>query len=710
MPESTLTRQLSAQHDTNMVLLRQDLVPSIRTGMNRRDLPGGPAPDESLQDYQARTGLRVQSPINGLRTSLLFVRLPQENTRLGLDLEAVRSRLPALTHEGFPLFNNYLNATVAALRNLPAITRDALGANNASGISADAARPNTVSGSGGGLGHDAVLDPGRGGTHGVFIVVGTMPGDVPQAAVRFIGIQGYRARSYNAVALALKNAQLEMGRLVVENRGLRGKLTVFEQTNKKQQNTKGPDMHGYLGGIKTLGKKFGFMEEPWITVAVFTAAPANGSPPHVTPEAIEAMFKTPKLYLQYLTCAIYDHVPQKYHDLVDWTTFPNFGNNFVKYLNAGRSSVVNTLKANLPKILAECEITSNKGDLLYHPGEDRKGPPSAYPPIFYTAQKKNVQTRLLNPVLPMALRCMIFGPASIADKGNVKPLSTTLGYLWQLPTEGLTIGSICFTLTAIISVLSAVDTQFEEKGKISGIPFQTYFRGYKKLLMKTAETPGVRNILKVWTTAVFKKVAAAKLLDEPVIPDDEAEAAAEAEFAAAMEGMMLGEDPTVENPNPAFDWGQDDVDNASDPERQVEGRPQEIDQEEPEQELEEEEEPVPVVAVRRRGTGGARGGARAVVLDSDEDPAVTEPRRRGRRGAAVPVAIEEPPVQVQKKVPHQQTLGLRTLEHANMLYTPLNRGSSKEVAREANLKAHWVGIRGVIPILLGCYLDNGLMA
>ncbi|KAJ7778907.1 hypothetical protein B0H16DRAFT_1837980 [Mycena metata] len=453
---------------------------------------------------------------------------------------------------------------------------------------------------------------------------------------------------------ALKNAQLEMGRLVVENRALRSKLAVFEQTNKKQQSIKGPDVHGYLGGIKTLGKKFGFMQEPWITLAVFTAAPANGPPPHATPQDLEAMFKTPKVYAQYLTCAIYEHVPHKYHDLVDWTSFPNFGNNFVKYVNAGRSSAVNTLKANLPKILAECKITSNKGDLLYHPGEDRNGPPSAYPPIFYTAQKKNIRTQLLNPVLPMALRCMIFGPASIADKGNVKPLSTTLGYLWQLPTEGLTIGSICFTLTALISVLSGVDTQFEEKGKTSGIPFQTYFRGYKKLLMKTVETPGVQNILKVWTTAVFKKVAAAKLLDEPVIPDDKAEAAAEAEFAAAMEGMTLGEDPAVENLNPAFDWGQDDVDNASESEQQIEGGHQGIDQEEEEQELE-EEEPVPAAMARGRGGGAgrARGGARAVVLDSDEDLdedlAVVEPRRTGRRRAAVPAVIE-PPAQVQKKV------------------------------------------------------------
>ncbi|KAJ7778906.1 hypothetical protein B0H16DRAFT_1448455 [Mycena metata] len=200
MPESTPTRQLSARHDADMHLLRRDLAPSIRNGTNFRDLPGGPVPHESLEEHRARMGFRVQFPIDGLRTSLYFVCLPQQNTRLGLELD--RSRLPALRHrEGFPLFNNYLNATMAALENLLVITGGALGASTASGIAADAASPDTVLGSGGGAGHDAVLGPGEGGTHIVFGVVGTMPGDVPQAAVQFARIPSYRARSYNAQAL-----------------------------------------------------------------------------------------------------------------------------------------------------------------------------------------------------------------------------------------------------------------------------------------------------------------------------------------------------------------------------------------------------------------------------------------------------------------------------------------------------------------------------
>lgn len=42
---------------------------------------------------------------------------------------------------------------------------------------------------------------------------------------------------------------------------------------------------------------------------------------------------------------------------------------------------------------------------------------------------------------------MLFGSASIKALGKAKPQAGTLGYIWQL--EGLTIGSICFTLIVV---------------------------------------------------------------------------------------------------------------------------------------------------------------------------------------------------------------------------------------------------------------------
>lgn len=99
-------------------------------------------------------------------------------------------------------------------------------------------------------------------------------------------------------------------------------------------------------------------------------------------------------------------------------------------------------------------------------------------------------------------------------------------------------------------MLSGVDTLFEETGKISKIPYLTYFRQYKKMLMKNRETPGVRHIITFWTKIVFAGVPLATAIDDAAVADDEAEAAAEAEFAAAFEDMNLGESGNI-----SFDFG-----------------------------------------------------------------------------------------------------------------------------------------------------------
>ncbi|KAJ7450427.1 hypothetical protein FB451DRAFT_1410403 [Mycena latifolia] len=437
---------------------------------------------------------------------------------------------------------------------------------------------------------------------------------------------------------ALKTTQLEMARLAAENRDLRVKLAASEDRNGgKKKKAKGVDVLGYQEVIKTLGKKFGFMQEPWINPAGFTSRPAN-TPPHETPAQIEMMFKSAALYLQYITSNLYDHVPAKFHELVDASIFPDFADNFIKHLNAGRSSAANTLKAILDGILDDFKIGKDRDTLLYHPGEDTKRPPSSTPPIFYTNLKKNAQTMFLNPVLPMALRGMLFGAGSVRKQGTAKPQANTLGYIWKL--DGLTISSICFTLITILRVLSGTDTLFEEKGKISGIPYLAYFHQYKKLLMKNATTPGVKNILRYWTKIVFQGVSTVVGLDDEVVDDGEAEAAAEAEFAAAMEGMSLGDDAAQDVDFEGF--GDDGQDEAANTFHQADIQPPEV-SEEPElvnqvDDLSIVPAPAPIRGRGGRATGRGRGRGKHRVVDSEEeleeaveDIAQVLPRRTRRR-------------------------------------------------------------------------------
>ncbi|KAJ7782437.1 hypothetical protein DFH07DRAFT_949242 [Mycena maculata] len=343
---------------------------------------------------------------------------------------------------------------------------------------------------------------------------------------------------------ALKQTQLELARAQVE---LRAKDLFIEDLQKatgrkSKSKAAGPDPLNYLDIIVTLGKKFGVMQEPWVSPAAFSARPEEGTPPHNTPNEIDALFKTPALYLQYLTCKIYNNVPDKYHELVNASTFPNFRDNFLKHLSAGRSSAVDRLKTNVDKILIECSIKNKVEELLYFPGEDAKHPPSTYPPIFHASLKKDAKGWLLNEAPPLALWCMIFGGSSIKNKGKTKPSTNTLGYGWKLDSEGLTIEAIAFTLIAFIFVLRGADTAFEEKGKITNIPYQSLFRTYVCRLMKHANAPGVRKVLRFWHKIVFAGVATAEAIEDAGMNDSEAEAASDAEFAAAMEGISLRDD------------------------------------------------------------------------------------------------------------------------------------------------------------------------
>ncbi|KAJ7241191.1 hypothetical protein B0H12DRAFT_45911 [Mycena haematopus] len=133
---------------------------------------------------------------------------------------------------------------------------------------------------------------------------------------------------------ALRNAQLEMGRLVVENRDLKAKLVVSESGTGRRRKPIAAELNpdGYLEAVVSLGKKFGYMEEPWVHPAVFTDRPVEGAPPHESAEEIDELFKSPKLYQQFLTSCLYDHVPALFHKLIDSAKFPTFSENVSEFL------------------------------------------------------------------------------------------------------------------------------------------------------------------------------------------------------------------------------------------------------------------------------------------------------------------------------------------------------------------------------------------
>ncbi|KAK7006889.1 hypothetical protein R3P38DRAFT_3366729 [Favolaschia claudopus] len=227
---------------------------------------------------------------------------------------------------------------------------------------------------------------------------------------------------------ALRDTQLQLARTQVE---LRAYQTIAQTTSGSKKKPQA-NPHNYLDAVQALAKSFALMHEPWLSAAVFAARPADGPPAHGTAEEIDAIFKSSKLYINLLTCTLYEHIPVKFHSLVDASSFPGFKDNFLKYMSIGRSNFVERLKGSWEKLQTESDMKKTPEQfLLYFPGDDKSKLPLLSPPIFYSGLKKDAKGWLLNPILPLSLRCLLYGPASIKDQGKAKPTSKTYGVMWN---------------------------------------------------------------------------------------------------------------------------------------------------------------------------------------------------------------------------------------------------------------------------------------
>ncbi|KAK6975024.1 hypothetical protein R3P38DRAFT_3238366 [Favolaschia claudopus] len=332
---------------------------------------------------------------------------------------------------------------------------------------------------------------------------------------------------------ALRDTQLQLARTQVE---LRAYQTIAQTTSGSKKKPQA-NPHNYLDAVQALAKSFALMHEPWLSAAVFAARPADGPPAHGTAEEIDAIFKSSKLYINLLTCTLYEHIPVKFHSLVDASSFPGFKDNFLKYMSIGRSNFVERLKGSWEKLQTESDMKKTPEQfLLYFPGDDKSKLPLLSPPIFYSGLKKDAKGWLLNPILPLSA----MPPVRPRQHQGPRKGKAYFKDIWgHVEHQELTIESISFVLIAIFFVLSDKDTSFEEKGKTSHIPYQAHFDPHKTRLMKYRNTPRVRNIIRFWSDIVFAGVSRA--VTEGPLNDSDAEAASDEEFAQAMEELSLGD-------------------------------------------------------------------------------------------------------------------------------------------------------------------------
>ncbi|KAJ7725386.1 hypothetical protein B0H16DRAFT_283317 [Mycena metata] len=174
----------------------------------------------------------------------------------------------------------------------------------------------------------------------------------------------------------------------------------------------GPNSLGYHSVITNLGKSFSILVFPFIDAGLFSAKVA---PPLI--HALDLWKPNPMSaeLPRYLTAAIYAHVPEKYHPLIDRSNFPDFANNFIRQANAQRSTSLNTIKTYLTTLLAT--LMSDMKDihnplewqaLVLFPGEPEGEEISGFPPILYPNLVKNPQTVFKNTVLTQASLTVFF--------------------------------------------------------------------------------------------------------------------------------------------------------------------------------------------------------------------------------------------------------------------------------------------------------------
>ncbi|KAF8183085.1 hypothetical protein K438DRAFT_1975334 [Mycena galopus ATCC 62051] len=93
---------------------------------------------------------------------------------------------------------------------------------------------------------------------------------------------------------ALKDAQLKPAQAEVELRAKDQLIDELQKSGGKKSKRAEENPGNYLDIIISLGKKFGVMQEPWISPALFAERPEEV--PHATPDEVDTMFKDPKLY------------------------------------------------------------------------------------------------------------------------------------------------------------------------------------------------------------------------------------------------------------------------------------------------------------------------------------------------------------------------------------------------------------------------------
>ncbi|PPR06619.1 hypothetical protein CVT24_001745 [Panaeolus cyanescens] len=367
---------------------------------------------------------------------------------------------------------------------------------------------------------------------------------------------------------ALRNAQLTLSRLHIENQHLAVKVFKLQESLEKMQKqattnaeTSEPQTQPQPSAkvlsltekIGRIARKFFLMNEPFVPHEAFMVPyPADAAADH--PDR----WTTDEMSLDCLIAELYDEIPADLHEELEYSA--SFCQKFTKAHGTYRRIVVHQLRnQTAAKIFQTSTYSPNplyytfefdrstldefRKKLYFTPSSTRF---SKYCPLLYPDGKR-VQHLIFKALhLPLIIRSIAYGPKSLGGK----PSPSASGFLWGLKT--VTPGAIA--LAAILAIfLHSPDKTLEATGDVSGIHYYELFCSYKEIITVglTTENPRFVSLLQWYNTEVFsweKNAGHSDSLDGDKSGIDEAfEGADDLEEQQLNDASGLGDDEPLED-------------------------------------------------------------------------------------------------------------------------------------------------------------------
>ncbi|KAJ7841562.1 hypothetical protein B0H14DRAFT_2586784 [Mycena olivaceomarginata] len=152
-------------------------------------------------------------------------------------------------------------------------------------------------------------------------------------------------------------------------------------------------------------------------------------------------------------------------------------------------------------------------------------------------------------------RVILFGPASLEDKGSRRPQNQTLGQLWHVVEPNAALISFVCTTAVFICYWSSLEDQKPESfapiGATSKIDFREIYMRFRWALESKADNASIKSIIRFWHQHVFKGITGVPAL--PTTNRVSERIDEEAELEAARGGLDVKEDSLVYSDEEDFD-------------------------------------------------------------------------------------------------------------------------------------------------------------